>query len=135
MDTMFSCEWKQVISGLKILAWKWSKIAAQKEVFLDEFGLFHSLILCETVYTTKLMRLIMLLKRCVSLHRFYYPHRSRDSVSPVCEIFLSNLQFCTCRCLDPSLPRPTRRRTKLPPLPLRRSRRLLKRRYIHPPCP
>ena len=29
----------------------------------------------------------MLLKRYVSLHRFYYPHRSRDPVSPVCGIF------------------------------------------------
>ena len=65
----------------------------KKKKIQDEFCLSHSLILCETVYSTKLMRLLMLLKRCVSLHWFDYPHRSRDSMSPVCGFFFLNIYF------------------------------------------
>ena len=55
---------------MNIFVWKWSKIAAQKKVF------FLLILPYKTWWKTHLW------------HRCYYPHRSRDALSPVCGIFL-----------------------------------------------
>ena len=105
---------KEVVSGLKIFVWKWSKIALQNMVettlpdeletsgrrayrkfwhisrrfwvfvFWMNFSVFQKNWVFGYSWSTLLW------------YRCYYPHRSRDALSPVCGIFYQGLSSLMC---------------------------------------
>ena len=92
-------------SGLTFehLVWKWSKIAAQKKkFFFADFALVHppmaSVLLSASVercFFSRMQDFFLKINHATSsnLYRFFYPHRLRELVSPVCGIFFSLLLF------------------------------------------